>query len=818
MIDIAHTLRCVPDLSGNNSGAKINRVGCDGMQWERASRTVSIVIFQLTTAAVLVTGAGLLFGGVMLAANRGSLLFGVEGALLLASGAMFIRRSSKAVDLLGVYTGVNIAWAIAEVGFDGWALLPRLDVATPLMLLAALPIVQRRLMPATPADAIRMYRITVAAVAALALTVAGAMVVAAWAGAHHPATAVTRLPMAGVVDEAWPAIGHDASGDRYSPLADVHVANVGKLVRVWDYQDDELARTSSEAGFSNRDEATPLEVNRRLYICLSDNSVLALDAETGRRLWRHDPHTDKTGVRVGICRGVAYFADPGSVACPRRILTATIDARLIAINAETGAPCPDFGDRGGVSLKSGLGDVKPGSYQATSPPTIAGDLAIVGALVKDNQSVGEPSGVVRAFSARTGALIWAWDVGRGPGASAADRTYTRGTPNAWSFFSVDEKLGMVYIPTGNATPDFVARHRSAGWEKYSSSVVALDLASGRVRWSFQTTHHDVWDYDVPAQPLLVDWPVPGRAVPALVQPTKRGELFVLDRRTGAPLSEVRERSAPATDLPGEWTAKTQPWSDGMPHLGGPPLREGDMWGLTPFDQLACRIAFRRLRYDGPFTPPSVGGSLISPGEAGGQNWGSATVDGARGLLITPTLRLAYVVRLEPRNVPPLAVDANPQLGSAYRAFVSPFLSRLHAPCQRPPYAVLSAVDLKSGQLAWERPLGLADRLGPMGLRSHLPLTLGAPPLIGGAISTAGGLVFIGAAGDNRLRAIRTDTGTELWSDRLPAGNQATPITYRAPRSGRQMVVMVSGGWVGLSVGQVSPTHVVAYALPDQRAD
>lgn len=782
------------------------------MQLDLTARAGPRGMFWIATVAILATGAVFLLGGMILVANRGSPVFGIEGALLLASGGCFIRRSPKAIWLLAVLTGLNLAWALAEVGLDGWALLPRLDVAAPLMILAALPVVRDQLSAATPRDDVWTTRVTVAALAAIGLTIAAAVAVAAWpaSGRLPPPPSPSRTTVAEA--DAWTAIGHDSSGDRFSPLADLQVGNVRHLARVWDYRDDERARTPSPGTFSNRDEATPLEVNGRLYVCLSDNSVLALDAETGRRQWRFDAHTDRTGLRVGICRGVAYFVDSRSRPCPRRILTATLDARLLAINADTGAPCRDFGDRGAVSLKSGLGEVKPGFYQATSPPTIAGGLAVVGALVRDNQSIGEPSGVIRAFNARTGAQVWAWDMGRSSTETAGPRTYTRGTPNAWSFFSVDERLGMVYIPMGNATPDFVARHRSADWERYSSSVVALDLATGRVRWAFQTTHHDVWDYDVPAQPVLLDWPVSGQVVPALVQPTKRGELFVLDRRSGAPVSEVRERPAPGTDVPGEWTARTQPWSEAMPHLGGPPLREADMWGVTPFDQLACRIAFRRLRYDGPLTPPSLKGALISPGEAGGQNWGSVTVDSSRHLLIAPSLRLAYVVRLESRKIPPSEDDANPQYGAAYRAYVGPFLSRLRAPCQRPPYALLSAVDLTTGKLVWERPLGQADQLGPFGLQSQLPLTIGAPPLIGGAISTAGGLVFIGAAGDNRLRALSVDTGRELWSDRLPAGNQATPITYRAPRSGRQMVAMVSGGWVGLSVGQVSPTHVVAYAL------
>lgn len=769
-------------------------------------------VFWLFTAAVLLVATGLALGGALLASAGGSPGYLLEGALLLTAGVFLVRRSEKAVWLIVVYWTVNLIWALVEVGLDGWALLPRLDVAVPLMILAATPVIRGRMVSTTRTQASWTNRALLGALSTLALVLAAAALVGVWPPSAPRVLAQAPLPGA-AGDTQWTAIGHDPSGARFSPLSDLGPQNVGRLRRIWDYRDDELVKTPSAHRFANRDEATPLEVNGRLFICLADDSVLALDAETGRRLWRHNPHVDKTGLNVGICRGVAYGEIKASKVCPRRLLIGTIDARLLAINAETGEPCTDFGDKGAVSLKAGLGDVKPGLYYDTSPPTLAGGLLIVGALVKDGQSTDEPSGVIRAFSALTGKRVWAWDAGRLYGPSGPEPTYTRGTPNAWSFFSVDERLGLVYIPTGNAGPDYVARHRNPAWEPYSSAVVALDIASGRLRWSFQTTHHDLWDYDAPAQPVLFDWPTPKGTIPAVVQPTKRGELFVLDRRTGAPLSDVRELPAPRTDVPGEWTAKTQPWSMGMPHLGGPALKESDMWGITPFDQIACRLAFRRLRYDGPMTPPSLKGSLVSPGEAGGQNWGSVTVDGRRGLLIAPTLRLAYVVRLESHNTPASARDLNPQIGTPYRAFYDPFLSVMGAPCQRPPYALVSAVDLRTGKLAWERPLGRADQLGPHGLKSHLPLTLGAPPIIGGAVTTAGGLVFIGAVGDKRLYALDVATGRVVWSDRLPAGNQATPITYRAPRSGRQMVVMVSGGSIGLKIDDIGPTHVVAYALP-----
>ena len=533
-------------------------------------------------------------------------------------------------------------------------------------------------------------------------------------------------------------------------------------------------------------------------------------------LWRHDPNTDVSGVNAVICRGVAYHEDLASPGCPKRVLTGTLDARLIALNAETGQPCEDFGKGGEINLKEGLGPFTPGMYSVTSPPTITHGLAIVGALVQDNISVGEPSGVIRAFDARTGKLVWAWDMGR-PSSQTGElklgEIYTRGTPNSWSLFSADENLGLVYLPTGNATPDFVGNHREASWEKYSSSVVALDVTTGQVRWSFQFVHHDLWDYDTSAQPVLFDMPTPGGMTPALIQATKQGGLFVLDRRTGEPLSPVEEKAVPQTDVPGEWTAKTQPLSVDMPSVGGPRLVESDMWGLSPIDQLWCRLKFRRLRYEGTFTPPSLGGSLEYPGMAGGVNWGSVSVDNARRLLFVPSFHMAITVQLVSREAAAKGARFTyPQAGTPYAAHNAFFHTSLRVPCQRPPYALLTAIDLQTKKVVWSEALGTAEDLGPLGIASHLPFTIGAAPVVGGPTSTAGDILFIGAVGDRRLRALDSLTGRELWSDKLPQGNQATPITYRAPRSGRQMVAIVSGGYATTKPLNV-PTHIVAYALP-----
>ena len=331
------------------------------------------------------------------------------------------------------------------------------------------------------------------------------------------------------------------------------------------------------------------------------------------------------------CRGVSYYRAPETYTgdCVERVVTATTDARMFAVDAKSGQRCASFGGNGEVNLLPGMGEVKPGFYFVTSPPTIARGRAIIGGWVMDNQETQEPSGVVRAFDVLTGRFVWAWDMGR-PGVHTEpgeSESYTRGTPNVWSLTSYDDALGLVYVPTGNETPDYYGAHRSEASEKYASSVVALDIENGEVRWSFQTVHHDIWDYDVPSQPVLFELPqADGTTVPALVQGTKRGELFMLDRRTGTPLAEVREQPVPQGAVPGDWTAKTQPFSVGMPQFRGPDLTEADMWGLTPLDQLWCRIEFRKLRYEGHFTPPTLTGTLQFPGNAGGFNWGSVAID------------------------------------------------------------------------------------------------------------------------------------------------------------------------------------------------
>lgn len=464
-------------------------------------------------------------------------------------------------------------------------------------------------------------------------------------------------------------------------------------------------------------------------------------------------------------------------------------------------------------------------YVSSAAQMIRGNL-VVGGSVLDNQFWGAPSGVVRAFDAVTGQLSRAFDVGRPDrrGEPAAGETYTPSTPNSWAPMSADEKLGLVYLPMGNSTPDLYGAQRRPFDDANASAIVALDADTGSVRWRFQTTHHDLWDYDVPSQPTFVDLPTPDGPRPALIAPTKRGEIFVLDRRTGTPIRTVRELPVPqGGNGPGDRLSKTQPFSVAMPSFRGAKLREADMWGLTPIDQMICRIEFKRSRYEGTLTPIGLDRpSIVQPGYGGGVNWGSVSVDIDRGIMIVPWMNLptrSQLITREQADKRGMVVHAvrgpvntgNPMANTPYGAVNGPFVSPLGTPCAPPAYANMTAVDLVTGRVIWSRPSGTAADTGPLGLRSHLPVTMGVP-FSGGGITTRGGLTFIAASVEQTIRAFDVASGKELWKARLPAGGQATPMTYRSPRSGRQFVLIAAGGKPTLKTTQGS--KLVAFTLPD----
>ncbi len=769
----------------------------NALEADRTSRDRPPRIFAVV---LLLAGLALAVGGVRLIALGGSFYYVITGIVLIASAILLWRGDRWGAYLYGLLTFGTVLWALFEAGFDGWALAPRVLPFLVLGLLLLRPGVRRSLFD-QPRPLFNTW-IAWAALASLLAICVGVALRAPYPTLPFPATVNTPT-----TSSNWQHWGGSAAGRRYAALDQINAANVSKLEIAWTF------RTGADGAF----KATQLQIGDTLYVCLARNMISAVDSATGEERWRFDPKLKDS--KIGFtttCRGLAYYRAPEATSeCAERLLTATTDARLIAIDLETGQTCNGFGTNGEVDLLVGMGSVIPGFYYVTSPPTIASGVAVLGGWVADNVEVKEPSGVIRGFDPISGRMIWAWDLGRSEPITelAAGETFTRGTPNAWSVFSADDELGLVYIPTGNATPDYFGGHRSPESERFASSVVALDAKTGALRWSFQTTHHDIWDYDVPSQPVLVDFVPAGgtEEVRALVAPTKRGELFLLDRTNGQPLAEVEERPVPQTDVPHERTAKTQPFSVGMPAFNREPLSEAKMWGITPIDQMFCRIQFRKLRYEGVLTPPSSRGTLQFPGFAGGMNWGSVAIDEGSNVMIVNALQMGNHLQLYPRaHVTPqtkLGYGGGLQLGTPYAAFTEPFLSPLFVPCQQPPYGEIAAIDLQTRTLLWRQPLGTSNELGPLGFKSRLPIPMGVP-YTGGSIVTKGGLIFMGGTMDRQLRAFDVRTGEVLWSDRLPNNAQATPITYLSPRTGKQYVALAvpavdqGGGWL------------IAYALPE----
>jgi len=618
----------------------------------------------------------------------------------------------------------------------------------------------------------------------------------------------------------WPAYGHDGGGSRYSPLKEINRENVKSLKVAWTYRTGDVADGSRTAETSQF-EATPIMVEGTLYLSTPFNRVIAIDPLTGAERWSFDPKIDLSiPYAEGLTsRGVSTWLDPSRAAgeaCRRRVFVATNDGRLIALDAATGKPCADFGKEGQVELTRGVGQFQPGEYHFTSPPAIINDLVVVGSTVDDALRVDAPSGVVRAFDARTGALRWSWNpIPREPTDPAwrtwkDDSAARTGAANVWSVISVDAARDLVFLPTSCPSPDFYGGERR-GDNLYSDSVVALRASTGKLIWYFQVVHHDVWDYDVPAQPVLVSLRLRGREVPAVAVATKMGHIFLLERETGKPLLPIEERPVPQGAAPGEELSPTQPFPVLPPPLGPETLTPEDMWGITEADRQWCRERIKSLRSEGIFTPPSLQGSVVYPGNIGGVAWGGASVDPERGILIANTNRFPFIITLIPREryaaekkAHPNA-DITPQTGTPYAMRRDILRTRAGVLCNPPPWGTLAAVDLASGKMLWQVPLGTIPALAQVPGSS----AWGSPNL-GGSVVTAGGLIFIAAAMDQYLRAFDVETGEELWKGALPAGGQATPMTYRG-RDGKQYVVIAAGGHgrLGTKLGD----YVVAFALP-----
>jgi len=619
------------------------------------------------------------------------------------------------------------------------------------------------------------------------------------------------LAHAGATTAGWPAYGATPGGTHFSRASQITPANVHQLQVAWhhrsgDFREAREARAGERFGLSQSSmQVTPILVGERLFYCTPSNRIIALDARSGEQLWAYDPHVDMDRKPVvPNCRGVSSWQSGQAGFCEQRIIAGTLDARLVALDALSGKPCPDFGDNGQVDIKQGISAHDPAEYSITSPPAILGDRLITGALVLDNMRTDAPGGVVRAYNVRSGALEWAFNA-IPPGAQArnADGTWRSGTTNVWSIIAVDEARNLVFLPTGNTTPDYFGGHRD-GLDHYSSSVVALHGDSGEVAWHFQFVHHDLWDYDTPAQPTLVDLAVDGARVPAVVQVTKMGLTFALHRDTGKPLWPVEERPAPQQGAaPEEYLSPTQPFPTHLPALVDWPLTAEHAWGLTPLDRRWCARRIEALRNDGLYTPPSLQGSINFPSNAGGNNWGSPAINPDTGVMVVFTNRVPGYTRLLPREQ--CQDSLQPQVGTPYCVDAGWLTSPLGLPCTAPPWGTLDAIDLASGTHLWSVPMGTTRDMAPIPFVKFRGLPGLAAPMM-----TASGLVFSGISNEHALRAFDAATGAELWRGELPTAGNALPMTYQLESTGKQYVVIAAGGhWSG---GSPPGDHIIAFAL------
>lgn len=776
---------------------------------------------------MLLMGLYMTIGGGVLLGKGGSWYFVLMGLALLASAALLLARRRAGAHLYALAFVLTLVWAWWDAGWEFWPLVSRLMVFAVLGLLVALGYAQLEAGKLVMNDYGRLG-------AAVSVVVLGLGIVATAVSAFSPkgviAPEVTEVPSVGSMElkpSDWTDWGQGPAGQRFAALEQISRNNVDKLAVAWTARTGDVPQST---GSGAEDQNTPQQIGDRLYVCTAYGKVLALDVDTGEEKWKFDPEAKSPNWQR--CRGLGYFdgneaaikasgapGKPGDAVsgCRRRLFLPTIDARLIALDPDSGKPCTDFGKDGVVDLTEGMGEVKQGWYQQTSAPLVAENLVIVGGRVADNFSTDEPSGVVRAFDVHSGRLVWAWDPGNADitGQPPQGQTYTRNSPNVWGGMSYDARLGLAYLGTGNATPDFYAAQRTVEMEKNSSAIVAMDIRTGKPRWLYQTVHHDLWDFDIPSQPALVDVTnAQGGVDPALLQVTKQGMIFMLNRESGEPLAEVQELPVPQGHVPGERYAPTQPHSTGMPNIGNQTLKESDMWGATPFDQLLCRIAFKDMQHQGVFTPPGMGPTLQFPGSLGGMNWGSVSIDPITQTMFVNDMRLGLANYMIARaDMKPgasgIEMGAVPQEGTPFGAMRQRFLSPLGIPCQKPPFGSMTAVDLKSRQIKWQVPVGTVRDTGPLGIPMWLPIPIGMPTL-GPSMVTKSGLVFFAGTQDFYLRAFDSANGKEIWRSRLPVGSQGGPMSYVSPRTGRQYVVITAGG------ARQSPRrgdYVIAYALP-----
>ncbi len=791
--------------------------------------------------ALILAASGLFFviEGATLLSLHGSPYFLVSGIIMLFSMVQLFRRRASGAILVVVNAIFTLLWALTDVGLQFWPLVSRLMFPFGLAVVALLILPALQHYQGKPAA-----RKSAWSLATLFITgLVGALISMFFP--HSPVTFNGQaLPLVPVKPDQqqknWDNYGNTPGGSRFVALDQITRNNVTELKPAWTYHTGDIPL--SPDGNGAEDQQTPLQVGNTLFLCTPHNNVIALAADSGKQLWKAEINAHSS---VWMrCRGLAYFdvnkplatpslpgsslptavhIEPGAI-CQRRILMNTIDRRLIALDADTGRFCPEFGRQGSVNLLEKMGDAPDPHYVVTSAPTLAGTTVVVGGRVADNVSTDMPGGVIRGYDVITGALRWSFDSGRqDPNQSpASGQHYIRSTPNSWAPMSWDPDSNTVFIPMGSSSVDIWGANRTALDHKYGASVLAVDANTGKEKWVYQTVHNDLWDFDLPMQPSLITFTMKnGKKQPAVVIGTKAGQIYVLDRLTGKPLTRVEEVPVKRGNIPGEQYSDTQPRSIGMPQIGAQTLKESDMWGATPFDQLICRVQFKSMRYEGLYTAPGTDKSLSFPGSLGGMNWGSLSTDPNNHYIFVNDMRLGLwqqLVKADPNaaagsNTGGEAVNtgmgAVPMAGAPYSVNKNRFMSPLGIPCQAPPFGTLSAIDMNTRKIVWQVPLGTVQDTGPMGIKMKLPIPVGMPSL-GGTLATQGGLLFVAGTQDYYLRAFDSSTGKELWKARLPVGSQGGPISYLSPKNGKQYILISAGG------ARQSPDrgdYVIAYALP-----